>query len=112
MNDVETEQKRADLERIIGGIRLGRRYQGVTFADYFPTCEKAKEALQKCHRFAETFSDRFENGDNILLLGSPGTGKNLLAGAICNAIAQQGRSSLHTSVSKLVRRIKDSWKSK
>ena len=44
------------------------------------------------------------------MLGNFGTGKNALAASICNEIALAGFSSVHTTVLKMLRRIKSTWK--
>lgn len=97
------------VDAILGSIRLGKRYHGVTFNDYQPVCEDAEKVKSCCLRYAETFTDRLAGCDNLLMLGNPGTGKNMLAAAICNRIAQDGFRPLHTTAMKLVRRITETW---
>ena len=46
------------------------------------------------------------------MLGNYGTGKNALAAAICQEIAGAGFSSVHTTVLKMLRRIKSTWNRK
>ena len=98
-----------EMKRAFDAIRLGKRYQGVTFDDYHPTCDDAARVKSRCQRYAETFSDRLAGCDNLLLLGNPGTGKNMLAAAICNRVAQDGFHPLHTTAMRLVRRITETW---
>lgn len=100
----------AKLENLLGGIRLGARYRGKTFDDFIPTCADAANVLEKCRGFARTFEDRLAAGDNLLMLGNYGTGKNALAAAICQDIVGAGFSSVHTTVLKMLRRIKSTWK--
>lgn len=107
------ESIRADnVDRILGGIRLGKRYQGMCFDDYRPVCPEAERVKACCQVYAEKFADRLAGCDNLLLLGNPGTGKNMLAAAICNRIAQDGFQALHTTAMKLVRRICEAWNSR
>jgi len=101
--------KAADLDRRLGSIRLGRRYVGVGFDEYLPVCDEAVRVKTICSRYAETFADRLAGGDNLLLLGNPGTGKNMLAAAICNRLAVDGFLPLHTTAMRLVRRITETW---
>jgi len=100
------------IEKILGGIRLGKRYRGKGFDQYLPTCSDAKAVKAKCQGFARTFEDRLAAGDNLLMLGNFGTGKNALAAAICQEIALGGFSSVHTTVLKMLRRIKSTWHKK
>jgi DNA replication protein DnaC len=107
--DSKTKAEAARIENLLGGIRLGARYRGKTFADYIPTCPEAQTIKNKCVGFARTFEDRLAAGDNLLMLGNYGTGKNALAAAICQEIAGAGYSSVHTTVLKMLRRIKSTW---
>lgn len=101
--------KREKLEKILGNIGLGARYRDATFSDYLPTCDQAKQILAKCQAYAETFQDRLSGGDNLIMLGNYGTGKNTLSAAICNRIALDGYQSLHTTAIRIIRRIRETW---
>ena len=101
--------KAAELERRLGSIRLGKRFVGVTFDDYVPTCDDAARVKGSCRQYAETFANRLAGGDNLIMLGNPGTGKNMLAAAICNRLAADGFQPLHTTAMRLVRRITETW---
>lgn len=90
-------------------IRVGRRYHGMTFADYRPVCPDAEVVKASCMAYVSSFPDRLRNGDNLLLLGRPGTGKNMLAAIICSEVAKMGYSVLHTTALRLVRKIRESW---
>lgn len=111
----EAERRRVRLlqaKNTLESIKLGRRYHGKTFDEFQPVQKDAERVSNLCRRYAETFQDRLTNGDSLLMVGNPGTGKNLLAACICNAIALDGFSALHTTAIKVVRKIKDSWNSK
>lgn len=112
----------AKVETLLGGIRLGRRYRGKTFADYdvmqplevsgalLGVNQDAARVKAKCEGYARSFADRLEAGDNLLMLGNYGTGKNMLAACICQEIALRGFSSVHTTALKMLRRIKSTWR--
>lgn len=109
----KARSEKAKIERLLGGgIRLGARYRGKTFDDYVPTCKEAAVVKKQCEGFAKNFADRLASGDNLLMLGNYGTGKNALAAAICQEIAGAGFSSIHTTVLKMLRRIKSTWNRK
>lgn len=103
-------QSRAAFTARFRSVQIGRRYQNVTFADYIPTCDDAERVRQVCRRYVETFEDRLAKGDGLMLIGNPGTGKNHLAACICRGVVEAGYTALHTSALKLVRRIKESWR--
>ena len=91
------------------GINIGARYRGATFADFQTYGKESERRLKLCQRYAETFPERLAKCDNLLMLGNPGTGKNMLAACICQEVAAQGHSAIHTTAMKLVRKIKESW---
>jgi len=93
----------------LGNIRLGKRYRNVAFESYLPTCDAAARVKMICQKYATTFADRLAGCDNLLMLGNPGTGKNMLAAAICHQIVQGGFQAVHTTALRLVRRIAETW---
>lgn len=89
---------------------IGQRFRGMTFADYKPTCEKSRRVLAQCQEYVAAFKP--ESGCSVMMIGSPGTGKNMLSAIIGQEIVKMGHSSLHTTAMKLVRKIKDTWRNK
>jgi DNA replication protein DnaC len=110
MIDAGKKEAAKRLEALLGGIRLGSRYRDTRFPDYHPTCDEARAILKKCQSYASTFDCRLRDGDNLLMLGNYGTGKNMLAACICNEVAHAGYAPLHTTIIKMLRRIKETWK--
>ena len=107
---ISKERRKAfELEKNLGGINLGSRYQGKTFIDFIPSCEDAVKIKARCEKYAATFQDRLNTGDSLMFLGNPGTGKNLLAAAICTGIVSNGFTAVHTTALKLVRKIRSAW---
>lgn len=114
----ETEARRLNSEkaaqdRITRALRscsIGDRFMGMAFDDYKPTCDKAKKVLDSCQEYVESFRDK--SGANIMMIGSPGTGKNMLAAIICQEIIKKDFACLHSTAMKLVRKVKDSWRNK
>lgn len=109
----EASRREVVRRRIAQNLRscsIGERFMGMTFDDYKPTCEKAVKALASCREYVDAFQDK--SGANIMMIGSPGTGKNMLAAIICQEIIKRDFAALHTTAMKLVRRVKDSWRDK
>ncbi len=100
--------KRQQIERYMSESCIGKRYMGMTFSSYKPTCQKAAQYLEICKGFAETFTP--ESGEMLLLVGHTGTGKSMLAAIIGQQLIQTGFSFHHTTVLKLARRFKETWK--
>ena len=80
------------------------------FSDYKPTCGKATKILSECQNYVDTFEAT--SGCNVLMIGSPGTGKNMMAAIIGQEIIKRDFSFFHITAMKLVRHIKDSWRNK
>ena len=107
------EREKALQRRIIqrlGDCNIGERFSGMVFDDYKPSCPNAENVLQSCREYVGNFKDK--SGCSLLMIGSPGTGKNMLAAIICQEIIKADFSALHTTAMKLVRKVKDSWKNK
>lgn len=102
-------RRRVKVSASLQSVNIGARYQGMSFADFDTAGAGSQKVLTICSRYAETFPDRLKNCDNLLMLGNPGTGKNMLAACICQSVATQGFSVIHTTAMKLIRKIKESW---
>jgi DNA replication protein DnaC len=89
---------------------IGERFKGMTFTSYHPENEDAWKVYRACIEFTREFNPT--SGTNLLMIGSPGTGKNMLAAIICQALIQKEYSCLHTTAMRCVRRVKDSWRDK
>lgn len=109
---VENEFKRRKIEENMSSLQIGKRFRGMTIEDYKPVNQDAEEVKETCRRYIDTFKDRMDSGDGLILIGSCGTGKNMLAAIICQAVVNQAYSAVHTTIFKLVRKVKDSWRDK
>jgi DNA replication protein DnaC len=87
---------------------IGERFMDMTFGDYKPTCPKSEKVFMACREYVETFADG--SGASLLMMGSPGTGKTMLAAIIGQEIIKKHFSFRHTTAMQLVRRVKDSWR--
>lgn len=80
----------------------------MTFDDYKPTCNNAARVLEACQDYVEAFGI----GASLMMIGSPGTGKNMLAAIIGQELIKREFLFLHTTAMKLIRKVKDSWRNK
>lgn len=114
MAEKERKQKEAydfsTMKQRLFSCNVGERFKGMAFDDYKPTCDKAKKILSGCQNYVSGFETI--QGASLLMLGSPGTGKNMLAAIIGQEVIKLGKSFFHTTALKLVRRVKDSWRNK
>ena len=99
------EEKRARRLKESG---IGERFYGMGIISYKPENKDAEKVLHECVEFVRNFDPR--SGTNLMLIGSPGTGKNMLAAIICQLVIKKDFTALHTTALRCVRRVKDSWK--
>lgn len=90
-------------------MQIGKRFQDFQWRDYEEVNEEAKSNKIVCFDFAKNFDEALAVGRNGILMGTHGTGKNMLAALICKTLALRGRKALHTTVSKLIRRVRETW---
>ena len=91
-------------------MMIGRRFVNCTWDDYKPVCEKAAHHKDVLMRYANGFGQALKSGASGMLIGNPGTGKNMLAALVCKTIYEQRFLSLHTTVAKLIRRVRATWR--
>lgn len=103
-------QRSEKLKRMFAECQIGKRFQRCNFESYKSANEQSEKIKIKCQQYAENFTENFKLGYGLILSGKPGTGKNHLAAAICNAVMESGKSTLHTTVMKMIRRIKTTWR--
>ena len=101
------EQKR--IRRLFAECQMGKRFANCTFDSYHEITPEAGKVRDICRTYAEHFDDALAQGAGLIMCGKPGTGKNHLAAAICNTVMSNGHSSLHTTVMRMIRRIKSTW---
>ena len=107
---VERDRKERQIAGFLKASNIGARFQGMTFEDYRPVCADAAKVKAECECWAKSFDPR--GGGFLVMLGRCGTGKNMLAAIVGQEVMRQGFSCLHTTVMKLVRRVKDSWRTR
>lgn len=86
------------------------RSYGSRFANYETESPKPAANKKACQDFAEQWEENYRNGSNLVLCGSPGTGKTHLASAIVKQVVAEYRSDCqYTTVSAMLRYIRDSY---
>lgn len=101
--------KKNTIKKLRENCQIGKRFESSSFDNYKPACQEAEKILCICRSYANDFKEMKENGDGLLFLGNPGTGKNHLAAAICNAVMEKEYSTIHTTVLKMMRQVKSTW---
>ena len=86
-------------------LDLPPRLQSYRLESYKPGNKRAKEVLAACYDFLQ---DKDKSG-GLVMLGGVGTGKTHLAVGICQELCDRDVGCQYTTVTKLIRRIKDTW---
>ncbi len=102
------EQRQLRISSNLRSCSIGERFMYMTFDDYKPTCNNAAKVLEACRDYVEAFGI----GASLMMIGSPGTGKNMLAAIIGQELIKREFLFLHTTAMKLIRKVKDSWRDK
>lgn len=94
-----------EMAKLIDNSMMSPRFRDKTFDNYNATTDKQQAAVDAAQWLVE-------NPDSVgaLFLGKPGTGKNHLSAAIGREYLKRGRSVLFTETIKILRTIKDSWR--
>ena len=119
----EDEEKdkyiRQEQERIqrrwmskIKGAAIPERFKDRTLDSYVAQTSGQQKALAFAKEYAENFDQVIKTGRSAIFVGKPGTGKTHLAIGIALSIMQQQRSPVFVTVQRLIRRVKDSWRTK
>ena len=110
---IAEEQKKKEIKRLnklIDDSMLKKRFREKTFENYqLEDDANQKKAFHICKKFADELigDEKIEQGKNLVLIGSVGTGKSHLASAVCNAVMRdKGIDCLHVKLPTLFRKIK------
>ena len=106
----EANRKREIVRQHLGDMHIAKRFQGKEWADYVPVCNDAAHHRELLKRYADNFDRALERGSCGVLMGRPGTGKSTLAALVCTTLAANGHTALHTTVARLVRRVRETWR--
>lgn len=105
----ERRQREQRWLSAIGNAGIPERFRGRTLETYCADSEKQARILAFCRSYADEFVEVAKTGRNILMLGLPGTGKTHLSIGIALEIMRDGRTSVFTTASRLLRSIKDTY---
>jgi len=85
---LESEQQR-QREKIAGKLaKIPLRFREKSFADFIAASVEQQQVKKTLEKFVTTFAERKNDGTCLQFLGTPGTGKTLLAFAIYRALTE------------------------
>lgn len=108
------EKRRREKERRLAlfaersGVPL--RFRGHALADFLPPTPAAEDTLAAIQAYADNFPDHCTAGRSVIMAGRTGTGKTMLACAVCRHIAlSHGALCRYATAYHIVRDIKDTY---
>lgn len=106
-SEKQAKEKHARWQRRLGEAGIPERFKNRTLSAYVASGDGQKRALA----FAADYVDRFgESGQCAIFCGRPGTGKTHLSVGIALAVMEHGRSAMFTTVQRMVRRVKETFR--
>lgn len=111
---VEAQKRRLEvaqqqLEKSLKRAGIPARFKRKSFDTYYATRQSQKAALSTCKAYAEQFHAMQTDGVNLIMTGSPGTGKTHLAVSILSHIIERYNTGLFVSVSEMLRIIRNTY---
>jgi DNA replication protein DnaC len=102
-------QKILRWSQLLEAARIPERFRERSFENYLVQNERQGRALAFSRRLADDIAADTAAGRCAMFVGRPGTGKTHLAVAVAKQCMLSGRSALFTTVTRLIRRIRDTY---
>jgi DNA replication protein DnaC len=96
------------LQQKINNSGLNKRYLTCGFKNFLIQCSAQENAVKDCQNFAQQIIS--DNNPNMLLIGTPGTGKtHLSASIIRNILHNSTKSARYYTSAEIAQKIMDTW---
>ncbi|WP_338560540.1 ATP-binding protein [Acinetobacter sp. KS-LM10] len=104
----EDELKQRLLHQKIRNLGLNKRYLECGFKNYVITCHEQDNAIKLCQAFAQQIISG--HSPNLLLIGTPGTGKTHLSASILrNILHNSVKSARYFTSAEIAQKMMDTW---
>ncbi len=98
------------LRKKLGAAAVPRRFETKSFSEYVTDTSEKKAALEKCKAYADNFRENLRVGRNLILIGSPGTGKTHLAAALANHLNHETNyTAAYRTIGGVLQAIKETY---
>ncbi len=94
----------------LGRAAIPPRYQDHSLETYDASGEGQKKALNACRQYVGDIPETVRRGQNLVFLGTVGTGKTHLACAIGREFIRSGRTVMYARTSEIIRLIRETWR--
>jgi DNA replication protein DnaC len=108
----EEQKRQIRLRQKLGAAAVPRRFESKCFSQYVTDTPEKKAALEKCRAYADNFRENHRVGRNLILIGSPGTGKTHLAAALANYLTHETNyTAAYRTIGGVLQSIKETYNS-
>lgn len=102
------EQEKRCAEIVLQQIqKIPSRYRGMDVDDFKVRHAEQAHVKSVVERYLSTFTDRLNEGTNLIFLGNPGTGKTMLSLILYQALVQKGFSVCYEPSLQFLRLCRD-----
>jgi DNA replication protein DnaC len=106
----EELKRQIRLREKLGAAAVPRRFESKCFSEYVTDTPEKKAALEKCKAYADNFRENYRVGRNLILIGSPGTGKTHLAAALANYLNHETNyTAAYRTIGGVLQSIKETY---
>lgn len=100
-------KEKVDNQKI--SLGMSPRNLDITFDDFAVSNDKQAKALDTAKQICQMIKNKEKKIPNMIITGSVGTGKSMLASAMINDVFETGTVAMSTVI-KIMREIKSTWK--
>lgn len=95
---------------VYGQLAIPPRFRGKSIGSFAAETPEQTRARNFFIDYAKHLGQYIQQGRSVIMTGRPGTGKTHLACALLEAAKEQGFTGLFTSVGKIVRNVRSTWR--